>query len=215
MNNIDFSNKLIHPSNVLVSGPTGCGKTNFVFRLIVNNMFNTRFDRIVIVYSEWQTLYDKLKLYRPDIEFVQNFDEKLYESFDPKANNIVILDDQMTNIGSSKTITNLFTKGSHHRNITIIYLVQNFYEQNKNQRTITLNSQYIVLFKNPRGHLQAMKFGMEMFPNRANVFSDIYKDATQEPHGYLLIDTRPETPDQFRLRTKIFPGEESYVYTQQ
>ena len=169
----EFTNKLFHPSNVLVSGPTGCGKTNLVFRLILNNMFNTRFDRIVIVYSEWQSLYDKLKLYRPDIEFITNFDDKIYESFDPKLNNMLILDDQMTNIVSSKTITNLFTKGSHHRNITIIYLVQNFYEQNKNQRTITLNGQYIVLFKNPRGHLQASKFGMEMFPKRANVFAEI------------------------------------------
>ena len=209
-----FSNKLYHPSNILVAGPTGSGKTNFVYRLLANNMFTTKFDRIVIVYSEWQSLYDKLRLLRPDAEFVKEFTEQLYESFQPTQDNLIILDDQMTNLGSSKSVTDLFTKGSHHRNITIIYLVQNFYEQNKNQRTISLNSQYIVLFKNPRGHLQASKFGMEMFPNMSRDFANVYKNATLDAHGYLFIDNHVSTADEFRLRTKIFPGEENYVYVQ-
>ena len=39
-----------------------------------------------------------------------------------------------------------------------------------------------------------------------------YNDATSEPYGYLLIDLKPETPDEIRLQTKIFPGETTSVY---
>jgi hypothetical protein len=205
-------NKLIHPSNILVAGPTGCGKTYFVMKLIMNDMFTTRFDRIVLVYSEWQPLYDDLRLYRPDTEFVRELNEDLYHSFDRTRDNLVILDDQMTSGGSKGTTTNLFVQGSHHRSITIIYLVQNFYEKNKNQRTLSLNTQYIILFKNPRGLSQAMSFGKDMFPTKGHAFVDVYKDATIEANGYLLVDNRVDTPDSYRLRSRIFPHESNDVY---
>jgi hypothetical protein len=210
-----YTSKLVHPSNVLVSGPTGCGKTWFVYKLLEHNMFTTRFDKIVVVYSEWQPTYDKLQVFRPDVKFVKEFNDELYEEFDSENDNLLILDDQMTNVGNNKTMTNLFTKGSHHRNITIVYLVQNFYEKNKNQRTLTLNAQYIILFKNPRGNLQAAKFGAEMYPHHARGFAALYAEATTNEHTYILIDNRPSTPECMRIRSHILPGEEQYVYVPQ
>lgn len=36
---------------------------------------------------------------------------------------------------------------------------------------------------------------------------DSYKDATNEPHGYLMIDLKQETNDMCRSKTKIFPSD--------
>ncbi len=51
-----------------------------------------------------------------------------------------------------------------------------------------------------------------MFPGKKNYLVEAYSDATKTPHSYLLLDLHPETPEQFRIRTNIFPGEESTVY---
>ena len=61
----------------------------------------------------------------PHVEFVEGWGEGLYASIRFADRNFLILDDQMDEAGDSKTLSKLFTKGSHHRNLTVIYLVQN------------------------------------------------------------------------------------------
>ena len=34
-----------------------------------------------------------------------------------------------------------------------------------------------------------------------------YEDATRRPHGYLMLDLKPTTDDQQRLKTNVLPGE--------
>ena len=54
-----------------------------------------------------------------------------------------------------KRIDNLFTKGSDHRNLPVVYIVQNTSHQAKESRNINgLNARYIVLFVSPRDYLQ-------------------------------------------------------------
>ena len=47
-------------------------------------------------------------------------------------------------------VTNLFTKKSHHSDTSVIYLVQNLLSKNRESSTISLNAQYMIVFKNPR-----------------------------------------------------------------
>ena len=54
--------------------------------------------------------------------------------------NLVVLDDQMSEAGKLEETSNLFTKWSHHRNITVVYVVQNVFDKGKVDRTISLNS---------------------------------------------------------------------------
>ena len=49
---------------------------------------------------------------------------------------IVIIDDLMSELGSDKNLTNLFTKGSHHNDISIIFISQNIFHQRSQMRTI-------------------------------------------------------------------------------
>jgi hypothetical protein len=36
---------------------------------------------------------------------------------------------------------------------------------------------------------------------------EAYKDATSRPYGYLFLDYKQTTPDEFRYRTNILPSE--------
>ena len=69
---------------------------------------------------------------------------------------------------------------------------------------MNINTQYIVLFKNPRDALQVATLGRQMYPGYSNFLVEAFKDATERPHGYLLIDLHPETLEKFRIRTNIF-----------
>jgi len=107
---------------------------------------------------------------------------------------------------------NLFTKGSHHRNVSVVLMVQNVFYKNKHVRTISLNTHYMVLFKNPRDASQFSSLARQIYPNNCNFAVVAYKDATREPFSYLMLDFRPEQDDHLGLRTNIFPSETHYVY---
>ena len=52
-----------------------------------------------------------------------------------------------------------------------------------------------------------------MYRGKSKFVVDVYKDATKEPYGYLLIDLRPETDENYRIRTKMFPDNQpQYAY---
>ena len=134
---MDFNFK--HLTKIYISGPTGCGKTWFVRRILEEQLIKPLPTIIIWVYSEWQSDYEHVWATFPHVEFVDGWREDLYSSIRPADRNLIILDDQMDGAGDSKTLSKLFTKGSHHRNLKVIYLVQNVLHQSKSQRTVSLN----------------------------------------------------------------------------
>ena len=129
---------------------------------------------------------------------------------DPREKHLIILDDLMDE--TDQRVASLFTKKSHHRNISVMYIVQNLFHRGKQHRTISLNAHYMVVFKNPRDVSQIMALAHQMYPQRTKYFLEAYTAATARPHGYLVIDMKQETPDILRLRSHIFPGEEQKAY---
>ena len=59
---------------------------------------------------------------------------------------VIILDDLLNKV-CSREVCYLFTKGSHHRNISVLLLAQNFFHHGPNCRDISLNAKYLVLLK--------------------------------------------------------------------
>jgi len=132
------------------------------------------------------------------------------DDFDGREPTLLIIDDLMQE--SNESVANLFTKGSHHRNISVVFLAQNLFPKNKFARTMSLNAHYMILFKNPRDASQFANLARQMYPKSSQFAVEAYKDATREPYSYLLIDLRPEQDEDLRLRTNIFPRETHYVY---
>ena len=197
-----------HPFTSIIAGPTGSGKTYFVERFItnINQMMTPSPQEIIWCYGEWQLCYEKLR--ERGVIFHEGL-PNISEWIGGKRR-LVIFDDLM--IEADERILSLFVKGSHHRDISVLYLVQNLFGKNKIQRTLSLNSHYIVVFKNPRDKAQILCLGRQMYPNQNRYVSEAFKNATESAHGYLLFDLKQSTPDELRLRTNIFPGEEHTVY---
>ena len=195
-----------HPFTAIVAGPTSCGKTRFVFRLIehASRMIDPPPSKIVYCYGEYQQLFSEYR----HVEF--NHGRPSLDDFDGKQTVLLVLDDLMNEV--DQTVASLFTKGSHHRNVSVVFLTQNLFSKNKFARTISLNAHYMILFKNPRDASQFAHLARQMYPNKSQFAVEAYKDATREPYSYLLIDLRPEQDETLRLRSNVFPGETHYVY---
>ena len=65
---------LKHPCSVIVAGPSKCGKTTLVQKLLENNecVFDLPPQRIYYCYSRWQDIFITLKSVKPSIEFIIN-----------------------------------------------------------------------------------------------------------------------------------------------
>ena len=186
---------------------TGCGKTTFVARLLRNapSMINPTPEHVTWYYGEWQSAYENLHI--PNVRLEQG----LPTSFDTGKRNVVVLYDLMAE--TDGRVTDFFTKKSRHSNTSVIYLVQNIFPKHKESRTISLNAQYMVVFKNPRDASQVTHLAKQMYPGRVKFVQEAFKDATSVPYGYLLVDLKQDTPEDMRLRTTILPDDTvQYVY---
>ena len=102
-------------------------------------------------------------------------------------------------------VVDIFTKICHHRNLSVVYLTQNLFYKNKQSRTLSLNSHYIVLFKNTCDATQVVNLAHQMYPGKITFMIEAFKNVTSAPYWYLLIDQKQETDDKRRRRTGIFP----------
>ncbi len=92
-----------HHFTCIVAGPTGCGKTTFVARLLRNSstMIDPSTESVTWYYGEWQSVYENLDI--PNLYL-----EGLPTSFDASKRNIVVLNDLMAE--TDERVTNLFTR---------------------------------------------------------------------------------------------------------
>ena len=181
---------LKHPFTCMVAGMTGSGKSVWVKSLLQQAQKAMRFppERIVWCYSQWKLAYSELLMTLPGIEFIKGIPENLEQDsyFDVNLQNLIAIDDQMIGAGKDDRVVNLFTKGLYHRNLSVIYVVQNLFHQGKGNRSISLNSHYLVLFKIPRDKLQILTLTKQMYPGQTALFMQQYEDAVQRPIDYLL-----------------------------
>ncbi len=140
-----------HPFTMVVAGPSGSGKTRWMRKLLACTLIQPPPERIIWCYGQWQHLYEEMKMKIPHIEFVSGIPSDLeYSDFiDTTRRNLIVFDDLMSNTKCDQRVSDLFTKGSHHRNLSVVCLNQNLFPQGKACRDIALNTQYLVLFNNP------------------------------------------------------------------
>ena len=204
-----------HPFTSIISGMTGSGKTFWVQSLLQQSSQAIQLppERIGWCYSQWQPAYLEILSTILQIEFVKGIPPALEDDyfFDVSKRNLIVLDDQMIDASKDKPIANLFTRGSHHHNLSVIYIVQNLFYQEKDSRSISLNSHYLILFKNPRDKLQIVTLAKQMYPGQTNFFIKQYEEAVKRPFGYLLVDLKTTTPDYCRLRTNLPSSERRKV----
>jgi len=132
------------------------------------------------------------------------YQEGVPEIFGDCKPRLVILDDLLNDV-YSKQVCDLFTRGCHHRNISVILVTQNLFHQGRYCRDILLNAHYVVALKNVRDKTQYAYLANQVYPEDSLGLYNAYLDATQRPHGCLFLDLTQDTDDVMRFRTNIFP----------
>ena len=187
------------PLGCMVVGPTMSGKTDFVLQLIAEagSQFNPPPNRIVYAYGAWQDVFKRIK----NVEFVEGLDGLKNIVFSRHQNNLLILDDLMSEVAKDEDSSTLFTRDMHHRNVSVIFIAQNLYKQGKSMRDIALNCQVFILFKSPRDVHQIKVLGRQMGIEH---LEKAYQKAVEKKFGYLVINMQPRTADEYRLQSDIF-----------
>ena len=73
----------------------------------------------------------------------------------------------------------------------------------KNQRDLSLNSDYMVIFKNPRDNSQFATMAKQIRLDKDKFLIWAYKDSTSSPHLHLMLDLKPDTEERIRMRRNI------------
>jgi hypothetical protein len=107
----------------------------------------------------------------------------------------------------SRAVCELFTKGSHHRNLSVILITQNVFLQAPHCRDISFNSKYLVALKNVRHRNQFAYLARQVLPEVSASLCEAYREATQKPHEYMILNFAQDTDDLLRYRTNVFPSE--------
>ena len=169
---------------------------------------------VMYAYGAYQPIFEKMENTIPNFilhDGVPSSQE--IEAFTSDlSHRVLILDDLYSKISQSPEMADLFTKGSHHRNHSVFFITQNIFCQGKCMRTISLNTNYITLFKNLRDASQISTLGRQLYPGQVKGFLECYEDATSLPYTYLTIDLSPHSDKKYRLRSHIFPGEDTVIY---
>ena len=119
----------------------------------------------------------------------------------------------MNEVSSNATISKLFTRGRSHLGCSLVLMLQNIFPKGSQSRTISINAQYQVLFRNPRDSLQITILARQLCPLNSKSFLEIYKRASHRPYGYLFCCFTQSCPDEIRYRTNVLPSEyPSIVY---
>ncbi len=204
-------------TTISLSGTTGSGKTKFAYKCLQNidDMFETTPpEKILYCYGIYQSLFDEMQMTVKSIHFHKGIPTTDYidEFIQGKTHCMIILDDLMDQTVKNTEIELLFTRGAHHKGITVMYINQNMFNQGKHARTISLNTHYIILLRSPRQVSQIQHLGQQIFPRRSKALVESYEDCMRLPFGYLLINLSPYAEENERLMTRIFPGEHPIVY---
>lgn len=138
------------------------------------------------------------------------------ELFSDGSPRLLVIDDQASQAGEE--CSELFTRLSHHYNISVMLLSQNIFLSTPHFRTMSLNSHYIILFKSPRSMDQIACISRQICPFNSKFIQASYFDCCQKAFSYLLLDFTQQCPEKLRYRTNIFPDDENcttcYIPTQ-
>ena len=196
------------PSSILVVGPSGCGKTCFTEQLLTHHLDDLFVNPPPVVhycYGAWQDKFKDMK--KAGMTFHEGVppSSQLKKWF-PKGG-LLILDDLMEEGGNDKEVLDLFTKHSHHQNITVMYLCQDMFPPGKYAKSISRNAHYIVAFKNPRDQLGMRNLLLQAFPSNWQDIMDVYRKVTERSFGYVTLDLHPASADQARILSHLLKQE--------
>ena len=84
-----------------------------------------------------------------------------------------------------------------------MHIAQNIFAKERAMRDITLNSKYIVLFKDPNEQVQTYHLLRQMYHKHAQYMLEAFRDVISVICGHLVIDLTQDTSGKFQLPNGI------------
>lgn len=194
-----------HPFTCILAGSSGSGKTSFTVQLLKNIdwIVDVKIKKVIWCHTETGTVPKNIIMPNQiPIQYYNGLPET-FENYENEAV-LIILDDFMGSKESASKVCELFIRGSHHRNMSVLYLTQNLFHQGTHCRDISLNAKYLVIFKNVRDKSQFQYLARQLYPENSKELLRVYKEVTQQAYSYLLIDLSQTVNEALRFRTDIF-----------
>jgi hypothetical protein len=207
------------PSQIIIAGATKSGKTTLLIDILKhrNLMFDQPLDEIYWFYTEEHSVADvpaalpRVKL----LEGVPTID-KIYSITKKRVPKLVVLDDMQDIIETSDTIKMLrevLNKVSHHRNLSIVFIVQNLYSSRK-MVSIRNQCEEICIMCNGTSAMQnAEHLGRALFAKGGAEFlkEALNKAKSHKSHNHLLISTGADA-GILNICSAVLPGDPKQTF---
>lgn len=182
------------PSRIIVSAPSGTGKTNFVCNFIQHFCAGkgTFADILVLTKDKAEPLYEFLETKGIEIkEGLHNMPD--LNKFDKDLNHLIIIDDLMM-AKNQEQVCEYYMR-CRKKNVTIMYLAQHFY---KIPIIVRQNSNYFIVLK--AGNKKSLNLMLNEFSVGVDKeqLQKMYEYATKDKFNFLLIDNDADIEKKFR-----------------
>lgn len=207
-----FDVRLQCPFSMILSGPSGSGKSEFIMTLLKksNEILTSKPDFVLYCHGASQptqtNLIDKLYPGLPSRDEIMEMTAK----YKYKNGSMIIIDDLLESTEGT-LVRDLFTKIPRHEYITVLFVTQNTFLKSPNYRTMSLNTNYYVFFRNFRDRTPIRSFALQFMPENSNIVMGTFNDIMKIPHGHLLFDLKQTTKEIMRIRSNVLE-EPMFVY---
>ena len=185
--------KFLANCNTIVSGMSGCGKTQFILKVIRTKAIQPFPKNIYYMYKVRQDFMKDFK----NISFIEGLDLDKINTSQPS---MVIIDDLM--LENSKELSEMFILGSHHKKISLFYLTQNIFQNSDLYRLMSANAHYMVIFSNRRNFRQVNTLAHQIFVGKdVNRILEAYKRESLQAHGFIVLCFSPKLPPELTVVT--------------
>jgi hypothetical protein len=171
------------PSRIIVSAPSGTGKTNFVCNFIQHFCAGkgTFADILVLTKDKAEPLYEFLEAKGIEIkEGLHNMPD--LNKFDKDVNHLIIIDDLMMTKNQQQVCE--YFMMCRKKNVTIMYLAQHYF---KVPLIVRQNSNYFVILKaGNKKSLNMMLCDFSVGVDKDQLIN-MYEYATKDKFNFLLI----------------------------
>ena len=200
--------QIAFPSTTLISGPSQSGKSHFMCNVIKqrNHLIDSKAPINDIAWFSPTSITNKLDnvLYYQRLPNMKDLQKKTGIA------KIIVLDDYLSDIRgeAGREIIKIVLNGTHHLQICLFILVQNMFAPHL--RTISLNCQYLIIFKSPRSTDQIQCLLRQIYGKQCQNQITAVNDILSRPYAYVFLDLHQLCPEAVRIRTNILcsQGEE-------
>ena len=181
-------------SRIVIAGRSNSGKSFFTAKLI--NKYYDCFSVIILIGGELPGL-NREKL------ILKKYDYNILNDDSLSGNKLIVYDDTILEKQALENAARVFLRG-RHKSVSVIFITQNLFFQDKFYRSIFLNATYFVLFKIRDLNQLRMFAGKIISKEKIASFIEAYKKfVIGTKFNHLLVDLNCDDEDPLMFRTYI------------